>query len=101
MHSFRELNIQPTAKGFEGEKIKMDRVLNKEIIVEQHKIEKSKYEEKGNGKCLYLQVVIEGKKRVVFTGSANLMDMIQKVPGDKFPFKTVIEKDENGRLSFT
>jgi hypothetical protein len=59
-----------------------------------YRIEDSQY---GNGKkCLYLQIELEGTKRVVFTGSTGLMNMIEKVPKDGgFPFKAVIvEEDE-------
>ncbi len=90
---------KPQSKSFEGDKIKIDRILNKQITVEAYKIEVSKYD-KGTGKCLYIQVLVDGSKRVLFTGSANLMDMINQVPKDKFPFKTTIIK-ENERFEFT
>lgn len=99
MNSFKDFGIKPQSKSFEGEKIKIDRILNRTIEVHEYKIEDSKFE-KGNGKCLYMQIVVEGAKRVLFTGSVNLMDMIQQVPQEKFPFKTVIIK-ENERFEFT
>ncbi|NJE06874.1 hypothetical protein E3E36_12170, partial [Thermococcus sp. M36] len=79
--------------------IKIDRVLNKQITVEAYKIEQSKFE-KGNGKRLDMQITVDGTKRLLFTGSINLMDMIQQVPSDKFPFTTTIVR-ENERLIFT
>lgn len=100
MHSFKDLGIKATSKSFEGDKIKIDRIQNKEIVVEAYKIEASKFKEKGNGKCLYMQITIDGTKRVLFTGSTNLMEMIEQVPADKFPFKTTIVK-ENERFEFT
>lgn len=99
MNSFKDFNITPSIKSFEGDKIKIDRILNRTITVEAFKIEGSKYE-KGNGKCLHLQITIEGSKRVVFTGSTNLMDMIEKVPENGFPFNTTVLR-ENERLVFT
>lgn len=99
MHSFSEFGIKTTAKNFEGEKIKIDSVLNKQITVEAYKIEQSKFE-KGNGKRLDMQITVDGTKRLLFTGSINLMDMIQQVPSDKFPFTTTIVR-ENERLIFT
>jgi hypothetical protein len=68
-------------------------------VVTDYKIEKSRYE-KGNGKCLYLQIEIGNTKHVVFTGSAGLMDQIEKVPKEKMPFKTTIVR-ENERMQFT
>jgi len=99
MNSFKDFGIKPMTKAFEGDKIKIDRILNKNIIVEDFKIENSKYE-KGNGKCLYIQIAVDNNKRIVFTGSISLMEMIQQVDKDKFPFQTVIIK-ENERFQFT
>jgi hypothetical protein len=99
MNSFKDFGIKPQSKSFEGDKIKIDRILNKQVTVLAYKIEASKYD-KGTGKCLYIQVLVDNSKRVLFTGSANLMDMIEQVPKDKFPFKTTIIK-ENERFEFT
>jgi hypothetical protein len=98
MNQFKDFGIKPQSKSFEGDKIKIERVLNKIIQVQDYKIEPSKFE-KGNGKCLHIQIVVDGDKRVLFTGSVNLMDMIQQVPGDRMPFTTTIIK-ENERLQF-
>lgn len=99
MNCFKDFGIKPQSKAFEGDKIKIDRVLNKEIEIHDYKIEQSKYE-KGNGKCLYMQILVDGEKRLLFTGSTTLMDMIQQVPAEKMPFKATIVK-ENERLQFT
>lgn len=99
MKQFKDLGIEPPAQGFTGDKIRMDRILNREIIVHDFKIENSKYE-KGNGKCLYMQIQLNNVKHVVFTGSTSLMETIQKVPKSAFPFKTTIIKD-NERFEFT
>lgn len=93
--SFKDFGIKPEVKAFTGDKIKISRIFNKEITVVAFKIEGSKYPEKGNGKCLHLQIQLEGKLHLVFTGSAYLMDMIQQVPAEKFPFTTtIINEDE-------
>jgi hypothetical protein len=99
MNNFKQFNIQATSKSFEGDKIKIDRILNKQIVVYDFKIENSKYE-KGNGKCLYLQIHVDNAKRVLFTGSTSLMEMIQKVPAEGFPFTTTIIR-ENERFQFS
>lgn len=100
MKNFSELGIKSQAKGFEGEKIKTERILNKEVIVEDYKIVTSKFTDKGSGKCLHLQILVDGNKRVWFTGSFNLMEVIERVPKEAFPFKTIIAK-ENERFEFT
>lgn len=100
MNSFKQFNIKPEVKGLEGEKIKIEKLLNRDITVEAFRIEKSKYPKKGDEECLYLQVEFNKEKRVVFSGSSNLINMIRKVPEDGFPFTTAIAK-ENDRLEFT
>lgn len=103
MTQFSDLNIEYTTKGFEGDKISMDRILNQEITVVDFKIEDSKiegYKEKGVEKCLYLQISYKNELRVIFTGGSALIEMIQKVPRERFPFTTIIKK-ENRRFLFT
>lgn len=100
MKSFKELNIKPKeTSGFTGDKMKIAKVFNKEIIVHDFKIQKSKFE-KGNDKCLYLQIELNNQKYVVFTGSTFLMDTIQQVPKEEFPFTTTIIKEDE-RFEFT
>lgn len=101
MKQFKDLGISADFKAFTGEKIKIDRIVNKSISVLDFKIEDSKFTDKGNGKCLYMQIEVDGVKRVVFTGSTILMEIIQKVDKSQLPFLTVIEKDNDGRFFFT
>lgn len=94
------MGITPTIKNFTGDKIKIDRVVNREITVHAFKMEPSKFTEKGNGKRLDLQISLSGTMHVVFSGSVVLMEMIEKVPKDDFPFITTIEKI-NDHYEFT
>lgn len=98
MFNFKDLGIKPKQGTFTGKKIEIDDVLNIEIIVEGFKIQDST--KKAGTKYLTLQIEKEENKRVVFTGSKNLMDLISQVPKDKFPFKTTIKKNDK-RLEFT
>ena len=50
MYSFKDFGIKPQIRSFEGDKIKIDKILNKQIVVEEFKIENSKFNDKGNGK---------------------------------------------------
>lgn len=44
MKNFKDLNIQPSAtQSFTGDKVKMHKVLNREIVVHDFKIEPSKF----------------------------------------------------------
>ena len=100
MNNFKEFGIEPQIKSFEGDKIPIRKILNKQIVVEDFKYSDSKFKDKGNGKLLTLQIIVDNTKRVVFTGSTNLIEMIGQVPKDKIPFTTIIV-EENGRYEFT
>jgi hypothetical protein len=103
MNRFNEFNIEPSARGFEGDKIGIERVLNQEITILDYKVEDSKiqkYKEMGAGKCLYLQIIYKSEKRIIFTSGTALMEVIQKIPPERFPFITTIIK-ENRRYLFS
>lgn len=91
MKSFSDLGIKPTAQGFTGDKIKIDRLLNREIIILDFKISPST--QKAGTECLTLQIEINEQKHVVFTGAKGLMETIKQVPREEFPFKTTIIKE--------
>lgn len=99
LKQFKDFNIKPVTKGLEGDKIKIDKILNREITVHAFKIGPSKYPEKGNGLRLDLQISLGETKHIVWSGSGILMDMIKQVPDDAFPFQATIVK-ENERLEF-
>jgi len=98
--NFRDFGIRTEYKGFEGEKIHLKKVLNKEIEVHRCKIEKSKFPGSGNGNRLDMEIVVDGVKRVLWTSSVVLQEMIEKLPTNAFPFRTTIV-EENQRLEFT
>lgn len=100
MRKFNEFNIKQESKSFTGDKIKMSKILNKDITVLDFKIVPSKYTEKGNGNRLDMQIEVNGIKHVIFTGSISLAEAIQQVPKDGFPFSTTII-EENERYLFT
>jgi hypothetical protein len=96
MNRFSQFNIKPPSRGFEGEKIKMSRILNKEIVIHDFKIEDSKvFKDKGTGKCLHLQISINQEKHILFTSSRLLIEAIEQIPRDKFPFVATIIEDNN------
>jgi len=98
MKTFKDFGIKINIQAFTGDKLKMNKILNREITVLDYHIEDSKYG--SNKKCLYLQIEINETKYVVFTGSVVLTDTIQKVPKNEFPFKTTIVKEDE-RFEFT
>jgi hypothetical protein len=98
MRDFKEFGIMPVADDelFVGDKIKIERILNRKITVHKHEITDSKFK----GKCLTIQISLGEEKRIIFTGSMSLIDMLGKVPQEGFPFSTIIVK-ENERFQFT
>lgn len=100
MTNFSQFNIKITAKGFEGQKIRMINLLNREITVHHYKLEPSKIYNKGTCKCLQLQISLNDEKRVLFTSASGLIEAIQQIPENGFPFTTTIVND-NDRYLFT
>jgi hypothetical protein len=92
MKKFSELGIS-ASKRFIGDKIKASKVLNKNIIVYDYKIDVSKYPKNKSGECLTMQIGIDGEKRVLFTGSDVLIEQIKLVDRSDFPFETSIVKN--------
>ncbi|MGZ3753604.1 MAG: hypothetical protein ACXVAY_01515 [Mucilaginibacter sp.] len=95
---FNEFGITNTKTSFKGDKIKIERLLNREITVHAFKIEDSK--KQLGTQYLNMQISINDIYYVVFTGAKVLMEDIQRVPVDGFPFLTTIVKD-NDWLKFT
>jgi hypothetical protein len=98
MISFQELNIKPERLLFTGEKIKIEKIINREIQVHAHRLGDSTVYQ--GEKYLALQIEFGGEKRVVFTRSKVLMEQISRVRAESFPFKTTIKK-EHEWLEFT
>lgn len=90
---FSDLGIKSVTTKFVGEKIRLAKVLNTEITVHAFRIEPSKYPDKGSSNCLWLQISVDGKKYVAFSIAKLLMETIQKVPINDFPFTTKIIND--------
>ena len=87
MRKFSEFATEESQ--FEGDKVKIDDLLNKEIVVSDYKIGKSKYEGKGN--YLTIQVKIENQLKVIFTGSEVLIKQCEKYQ-EEMPFMAIIKK---------
>jgi len=75
----------------DGEKAKLEDVLNVEIKVLGYNIKNSKYSKNSSGKYLTLQIERDNRRYVVFTGSDVLIDQLEK-HGHEIPFVTTIRK---------
>lgn len=98
MNQFKDFNIHADLSSFTGDKIKIDKVLNKEIKVLDFKIEDSKV--KPGTKLLTLQIEKSDENHVIFSGSKYLIQQIEQVKKEQFPFTTTIVK-ESEILKFT
>ena len=97
MRQFSELGIKPETSGFSGDKIKVANVLNRQIIVNRYDVRPSQY--KQGKECLYLQLTLDNVNRVLFVGSATLINTLRQIPESAFPFTATIINDNN-RLEF-
>jgi hypothetical protein len=96
MINFSELGIETPEPKLIGQKIPIEDVLNIEIKVLGFEIRPSKFRDKNSENCLCIQIELEGNKRVIFTGSGKLLEVLRKVRSDQFPFKTTIKKVNKG-----
>jgi hypothetical protein len=73
-----------------GEKIKVFRVLDKEITIHEYRIEPST--KIVGDLCLWMQITFNDEKRVIFTSSKGLRNMISQTEKADFPMEaTIIE----------
>ncbi len=72
-----------------GTKMRLDQILNREILVTDFRIMKSKHHPGQD--CLQFQYLLDDTVCVSFTGSAVLMDQISSV-GDNIPFNATVVK---------
>lgn len=76
----------------DGDKMPIERILNKEIRIIGYRIRPSKYSKNQSGQCLTLQFTGDDNERhVVFTGSDVLIEQLRKY-GDQIPFLATIKK---------
>lgn len=103
MYKFSQFDIKTPERGLEGEKIKITKILNREVVVHRYRIKDStieSFKNRGSDKCLHLQVSFNNEMYIVFTSGRALLEVIDSVPKDKFPFATTIV-EENGMYKFT
>lgn len=70
-----------------GEKISIDKILNKEIKVLAFRLKNSKIEK--DGFYIQMQIEVDDERKVLFTNSSVLKDQLEKYK-DNLPFITTI-----------
>lgn len=100
--SFKDLGVAaPPSAAMEGPKIDINKLFGREIIVYSFHLKPTQLKDVLNPVCLWMQISVDGNKRVVFSGSSYLQKMISDIPPDGFPFRTVIVKKDNDSYQFT
>lgn len=92
MKRFGDFGVQ---EGFiVGDKVKIEEILNEEILITGYTIKESKYNKNKSGKCLTLQFDKADTKQIIFTGSDILIGQIEKYHTE-IPFLTTIKRINN------
>ena len=77
------------SKSFEGDKKRIDDILNQEILITDFKIKDSK--KKQGSLYATIQFKIDDVNHIAFTGSGVLIEQLEKYK-DNLPFYTMIKK---------
>lgn len=86
LHKFKDFADEDS---FEGKKIRIDELLDKDIQVISFKVTPSKHND--DKECTTIQLRVDGVPFVLFTGSEVLKNQLQKY-ADKLPFEATIKK---------
>jgi RNA-directed DNA polymerase len=76
-----------------GDKVKLEDVLGKEVIITGYRISNSKFKDRDHGKCITIQFIMNDIQKIFFTGSEVLMNQIEKYKKE-MPFSTVVLKHQ-------
>jgi hypothetical protein len=96
MKTFKELNINTHPDLMIGEKVKISKVLNREILITNYRIVESKYPKNKSGKCLHLQFKLGDEFKILFTGSDVLIHTIEQVKTEDLPIACqIIQEGEH------
>lgn len=103
IRNFSELGIAPPeTMAMIGPKIDINKLIGRKIIVHAFSINPSKIKDKENTTCLWMQISLDdGSKRVCFSGSNYLQQMIKQIRPEEFPVRTTIVKKDNDSYQFT
>lgn len=104
---FSDLAIPPIEDKtqLEGAKIEINTLFGREIIVHSYTVHKSKYPLKEHPgvfpDCLYMQISLNGSKRVLFSISSYLHEQLKRATlQNGFPFSAKIVKKDNNSHQF-
>jgi len=93
MNKFADFADTSACPIMDGKKVPLNDVLEKEIVVINYRINKTKYTDAKNPECLTVQFTFAktDEHNVFFSGSSVLMGQLERYK-DKLPFSTVIKR---------
>lgn len=74
-----------------GEKVKIESILNQEITITGYRLTESKFGKSNSPRCLTVQFEKDKEQHVFFTGSAVLINQLEKY-GLEIPFMATLRK---------
>lgn len=92
MKKFSDLNIKNEDGPFVGKKKDMEDLFDHLMEIHDFRIMPAKYPDKGYHLCLHLQIKMDGKLWVAFSGSKNLVKAMEQVNKDDLPIEVTIRK---------
>ena len=76
---------------FDGDKIKIKDILDQEILILGYRIKSSKHKKSNSENYMTIHFTKDDSNYILFTGSAILMEQLEKYQ-DEIPFFTTIKK---------
>jgi len=86
---FTDFATEPSV--LDGDKVKLDAILNQEIEIIGYRIGDSNYSKNKSGKYLTLQIRIDREVKIIFTGSDVLIKQVEKYENE-IPYLAIIKK---------
>jgi hypothetical protein len=78
----------------DGAKVKLESILDKEIVVHGYKVTDSRFKGEGSDKCLTIQFSYPTSEErfVIFTGSKVITDQLERNADGNMPFLAIIKR---------
>ena len=91
MESFGDF-VEADEKPFSGDKVRLNDLVNREVIILRYKVRPSKFKGKGDS-CATVQFKFteDGEEKIFFTGSTVIIGQLEKY-GSRLPFKAYIRR---------
>ena len=94
MLSFDQLGVSIDRR-FSGQRIRINNVLDRQVIVHDMEIRESKIKSKDASiqQCVYIDLEVDGERRLLFGSYRYIIEQCTKIPKDSYPFSCTITND--------